>query len=148
MNSTDEAGYDILIDSPATAVSSTHYTERAYTIGRAFVRHALTSSVDGINDVIRWLYLPSIPGGLSLLKEVVAHSKLVLKRSNPTYNQVELPTDGEECKESGGVRTISAGAAQLLRRHVTALEDLLASDLAKSNPSSSHATSQELPSVQ
>lgn len=129
----------MLVDTPETAVASSHYTERTYTLGRGFVKHALTRGVVGMEPLVRWLYLPSQKGGLGLLKEVVRHSRGVLARSQNgggggvEEEGVQKGSDDrseEKTRErgSGNVVRVSAGAAQMLRRQLKPLEELLAKD--------------------
>ncbi|KAI9815588.1 MAG: hypothetical protein M1832_005449 [Thelocarpon impressellum] len=121
----NEAGYEILVGTEESSVASSHYTERAYLLGRGFVRHVLTQPVGALDDVIKWLYMPDHVGGPGLLKEVVSHALAVVARGQQNASEAESLAD--EGRERGGVERISAGAALLLKKHLTALQDILAS---------------------
>lgn len=98
----------------------------------------LTRPVEGFEEEIRWLYLPSYEqrGGLGLLRKVVEGMRSVVGRS-----ERRLVAAGEAGEVSGegiesvgaevgpeGVGRVSAGALVLLRRHSAALEEILVKD--------------------
>ena len=93
----------------------------------------MTRPVAGFEEEIRWLYLPEreSQGGLGLLRKVVDGMQRVVERSERRTEGEEGAGEGELPMEVGseGVGRVSAGALVLLRRHLTALEGILAENV-------------------
>lgn len=98
------------------------YTERAYVMARGFVKHALQSPVDGLDDVLRWLYHSDADGAPHLLKEVVDEARETMRRSENKISTVETL---ESVSEEDRPRRVSAGALRLLRNSIDILEKML-----------------------
>ena len=126
----DEAGFSIYQNTPEAHLNSLLYSEKAYILARGFIKRVLTRPVSGFEEEIRWLYLPSYErrGGLRLLRKVVAGMKDVVGRSERRIGDDRGVDVGAEVGTEG-VGRVSAGALVLLRRHLSALEEILAGDL-------------------
>jgi ubiquitin-conjugating enzyme E2 O len=103
-------------------LNSALYTEKAFILARGFVKHVLMHPIQGLEDVIRSIYLPGQEGGWNLLQEVVQQCKDIICRSEDKEAVPDIPVTPND----DGVLRISAGALILLRRNLTALEGILA----------------------
>ncbi|KAI9870884.1 MAG: hypothetical protein M1830_003669, partial [Pleopsidium flavum] len=122
----NEAGFDALIGTEESQITSAHYTERAFVMAKGFVRHALQHSVGGFEDVLSWLYLPGQGERPQLLRKILDESKGIIRRSEAKLGEGgEGPAGSSESAFSEGIARISSGALILLRKHVVALEDCL-----------------------
>jgi len=76
--------------------------------------------VPGFEEEIKWFYLPSYPGGPSMLPSVISHARKVVSNSS-------TGSSGNSSTEDGAmdVMKISAGAVVLLEKTLTALERIL-----------------------
>ncbi|KAF8456715.1 hypothetical protein BGX38DRAFT_1266455 [Terfezia claveryi] len=126
----NEAGFSIYQNTPEAHLNSLLYSEKAYILARGFIKRVLTRPVSGFEEEIRLLYLPSYEkrGGLGLLRKVVAGMKSVVGRSETRIGDGQEMDVGAEVGTEG-VGRVSAGALVLLRRHLGALEEILAGDL-------------------
>lgn len=126
----NEAGFSIYQNTPEAHLNSLLYSEKAYILARGFIKRVLTRPVSGFEEEIRLLYLPSYEkrGGLGLLRKVVAGMKSVVGRSERRIDDGQEVDVGAEVGTEG-VGRVSAGALVLLRRHLGALEEILAGDL-------------------
>ena len=154
----DEAGFEALVGSEDCQMGSIQYNERAYILARAFVKHVLQYPVGGFEEEIRRLYLQqgrSIENkngskGPNLLRHIVQHVNDVVHRSeNKEESGAErthslkntatttssssplLTSSATNLLEAGGVMKVSRGAVVLLKRHLIALEKILAEDEAQ-----------------
>jgi ubiquitin-conjugating enzyme E2 O len=118
----DEAGFDVLMGAEEAIINSALYTEKAFVLARGFVKHVLIHPVQGLEDVIRFLYLPDQDGGSNLLQEVIQQCKDIVRRSEDKRTVHNLPLTLED----GGVMRLSAGALILLKKNLTALEEIMA----------------------
>jgi ubiquitin-conjugating enzyme E2 O len=128
----NEAGYDVRAGSADSAVPSAFYSERTYFRSRDFVLQALTRclhrpgtgapgrSLDGFNDVVKWLYLSTEDTAPKLLEQAVQAAK-------------EIVADAENgvTPMRGALRSISKGAVVMLKRRLQELERAL---LANTSP--------------
>lgn len=93
-------------------------------MAKGFVAHALSQAVNGLDDVIRWLYLSNEEEGPALLPIVVGESNALLKDGDA------LQTEKSDSSSNGDKTTIrnetrmhlSSGAKMLLRKHLANLE--------------------------
>ena len=136
----DEAGFDILVGTEGSRVSSDHYRERAYLLGRAFVAHILAHPVQALEEVTRYLYGPDDDPeavGLSgvprqnLLEEFIQQTEHVIRRSE-SGSQSEPPEasmvgvrsqENGDGHENGEVTRVSAGALLLLKKHLRLIKE-------------------------
>jgi len=124
----NEAGFDALIGTEESLITSAHYTERALVMAKGFVRHALQHPTGGFEDVLPWLYLPGQGERPQLLRKILEESKEIMNGSEAKPDEGdETATSSSESRRSEGVMRISSGALILLRKHVVALESCLAS---------------------
>ena len=103
-------------------LNSALYTEKAFILARGFVTHVLTHPVQGLEDVIRSIYLPEQEDGWNLLQEVVQQCRDIICRSEDKH---AVP-DPSTVPDNGRVVRVSAGALILLKRNLAALEGILA----------------------
>ncbi|KAH0542786.1 hypothetical protein FGG08_002834 [Glutinoglossum americanum] len=118
----NEAGFDILLGAEETIINSALYTEKAFVLARGFVKHALTHPIQGLEDVIRSLYLQDQHDGSNLLREVIQQCKSIIyltEHSRALHGTPMMPSEG-------GAAKLSAGALVLLKRNLTALEEVRA----------------------
>jgi hypothetical protein len=123
----DEAGFEQLIGTEESRVSSDQYSEKARVMSKGFVLHALTSNIASLDNILTWLYL--VRHGPNLLKRVLASSNALLG-IGPAPGKAGQAAEGSEGLEgSGSARAnvapearVSAGAMILLRRHVVLLQ--------------------------
>ena len=86
------------------------YNENVYMMSKLFVKTALDKTPEGLEEVVKWLYLR--PGGRRLLRHVIEDSeKLVDGHSGQA-------SDDQLCKWLLPGTKISTGALVLLRRHL------------------------------
>ena len=124
MLSADEAGFDVLVGSEEARIPSALYNEKVYVMSKSFIKKALTSPLQGVDDIIHWLY--SSREGPKLLRRIVEDSRSLI-------SDVQVGSAGSHSQEEDSqvVRplvTFSAGALILLRRNLEWLEDYLLSD--------------------
>lgn len=124
--STDEAGFDVLIGSEDSRIPSQLYTEKVHVLSKAFIKTALTSPPQGLEDVIKWLYLTSTQPSPHLLRRVVKDSESSLAKSHCGMT-VNGARDMQN-EDASGRPNLSAGALVLLKRNLVWLKDLLERD--------------------
>lgn len=124
--STDEAGFDVLIGSADSRIPSELYTEKVYVLSKAFIKTALLLPPEGLDGVIKWLYLTSPEPGPRLLRRVVEDSEALLPESHAANAIDEARSQTNE--SAPGTTKLSAGALILLRRNLVWLKDCLDSD--------------------
>ncbi len=123
----NEAGFDALIGTEESQITSALYTERALVMSKGFVRHALQYPVGAFEDVVSWLYLPADGDRPRLLLKVLEESKEIIRLSDAKSEKTSAEDSGlVGFSSTAPVRKISSGALVLLRKHVAALEDFLA----------------------
>jgi ubiquitin-conjugating enzyme E2 O len=105
----NEAGFEVRAGLADATVPSALYSERTYFRSRAFITHALTNEIGGVDDVIRWLYANQELGAPRLLDRAIAAAKEVLE-------------SGDAVKR-GGLSRISRGALVMLKRELMGLEE-------------------------
>lgn len=110
----NEAGYDARMGTVEAKIPAALYAERSFLKTRAFIQHALTQGIQGFEEELRQLYVPS-PNGESprLLYRAVKEAMQVVHRS-----QAEPGMADDE-------RRISAGALIPLKRQIDALMMIL-----------------------
>ena len=122
--STDEAGFDVLKGSEESRIPSALYNEKVYVISKGFIKKALTSPLQGVDDIINWLY-SSREDGPRLLQRVVEDSRLLV--SDEHGGSVGSHPQGGDNQAVRPLATFSAGARILLRRNLEWLEEYLSS---------------------
>ena len=93
-------------------------------MSKGFIKKALTSPLEGVDDIINWLYLSRLDGP-KLLQRVVEDSRVLV-----SDGQADSASCRAQDGDSQAVRplvTFSAGARILLRRNLEWLEDHLSS---------------------
>lgn len=91
-------------------------------MSKGFIRTALTTTPQGLADVIQWLYVSSQPGP-HLLRRVVDDSKKLL--ANSATSSAVGNSSGEVRGGDSSRAKLSTGASILLRRNVDWLEDFM-----------------------
>ena len=118
----DEAGYEVLIGTPESAVPSALYSERAYLLSKGYIKFALSSPPQELEDVIRWLYINS--DGPRLLLRIVEDCKRM--KVSSLRGKEAMSHDAVKGKEGGwAAGRISAGAIIPLNKHLLWLEQFL-----------------------
>ncbi|CAK3764110.1 E2 E3 hybrid ubiquitin- ligase UBE2O [Lecanosticta acicola] len=111
----NEAGYEALVGTEQSTRASALYSERIFLRAKGFLLTALAdpaiSGLQGLHDVVRWLY--KSPHGPRLLDAVIKEVEEVLKMS-----------DGS--REPDGVNVLSKGACIPAKRLLARLQDLSA----------------------
>lgn len=148
----NEAGFEGYEQTKEYTNESLHYSEKAYVMGRNFVKHALSSPINAMEDVLAWTYLPRIRdhGGQlaalqedqsGLLKKVIVRSQALMNRSEELRApSKQLGGDDDVDRLVGGdgeggdetkvfMRPLSKGAFVMLRRTLKVLEDLNAQEI-------------------
>ncbi|KAL8793027.1 MAG: hypothetical protein Q9195_004338 [Heterodermia aff. obscurata] len=114
----NEAGFEILANTPDSVTTSAQYTERAFVLSRGFVQALFEKRPGGFDDVADWMYISR--KGPRLLETVVGEARALLQRKKE---------DGEGLEASPGFgngnRKLSRGAAILLERTVGWCEGFL-----------------------
>lgn len=95
-------------------------------MSKGFVKTALSTPPQGLEDIVRWLYLPSKQPGPQLLERIVKDSHALLPETNSTSVNPELAAEQDGGVEAGA--RLSAGALILLRRNLEWLQDRLIRD--------------------
>lgn len=151
----NEAGFEGYEETKEYTNESLHYSERAYVMGRNFVKHALSSPLAGVEDVLAWIYLPRTrdhSGQLAapwddrsgLLKQILVRSQALMDRSEELRSR-SCSTDagggdddtdrlvaGDGTRDGptkAFMRPLSKGASVMLKKTVKALEDLAAREI-------------------
>lgn len=118
----NEAGFEALVGTEESKMTSQIYSERAFVLSRGFVKTALQKGAPGMEDVIYWLYLDEVgPGMLELVIEeckILAGTKLM-------EQQIEQNQDGKagQGAEEPKIPRLSEGALVMLRRTLNWLEE-------------------------
>ncbi len=110
----DEAGYETRQGSEIARLPSALYTERTYFRARAFIIHALTHPVAGLEAELHWLYLDQADDAPKLLDRAIEAARDILAKSKKS-GEDEMLQD-EEPRD--GLRRVSVGAAIQLRRQL------------------------------
>jgi ubiquitin-conjugating enzyme E2 O len=120
----NEAGYEARVGSADSTVPSAFYSERTYFSSRDFIlqvlaqcvpalrRGAAVSPLDGLDDVMKWLYVSNADGAPKLLEQAVRAAK-------------EMVADAEKgvTPMKGPLLSISKGAVVMLKRKLQELEE-------------------------
>ena len=122
MLSADEAGFDVLIGSEEARIPSALYNEKVYVMSKGFIKKALTSPLQGVDDIIQWLY-SSHEEGPKLLRRIVEDSRSLI--SDAQVGSASSHSQGRDNQAVRPLVTFSAGALILLRRNLEWLEDYL-----------------------
>ena len=93
-------------------------------MSKGFIKKALTSPLEGVDDIINWLYLSRLDGP-KLLQRVVEDSRSLI--SDTQAGSASSHTQDGEDQVVRPLVTFSAGARILLRRNLEWLEDHLSS---------------------
>lgn len=112
-----------MVGSEEARVPSALYSEKVYVMARSFLRTALSSPLQGIDDIIRWLYLSSQPEGPHLLRRVVEDSKALLPDARIGSSN-NLLINGHNAGITEPAK-ISTGALILLRKNLDWLSEYL-----------------------
>ncbi|KAL9120604.1 MAG: hypothetical protein Q9187_002841 [Circinaria calcarea] len=120
----NEAGFNALIGTEESRINSALYSERALVMAKGFVAHALSREVNGLDDVIRWLYLSKEDEGPKLLPIVVGESNALLKGGDALQTETSdsLSNGDKTTIRNEGRMHLSSGAKMLLRKHLANLE--------------------------
>ena len=123
----NEAGFNALVGTEESRITSAQYSERALVMAKGFVRHALLHPVGGFEDVVAWLYLPGPGERPQLLQKVLETSKEIVRRSE---GKAGKHGEGAACplerSSPEAVTRVSSGALVLLRKHLLALDECMA----------------------
>ena len=112
----------MLVNTPDSSLPSALYSEKAYILSRLFVRTALEKPLQGLEDVIQWLYTSR--EGPELLREIVRDGQRL--RANSTQGQSSESNDFSNVEPKGWAKgRISAGAVMVLEKHLLWLEQFL-----------------------
>ena len=146
MHSIDEAGFDVLQNTPESRTPSALYTEKAFVLSKNFIQIALVKPPAGFVEIIKWLYHSSEPGP-KLLRTVVkecraycpdeplvvpsllpANLVTATRSMNPlltpsTLNEERSAVASDQ--ESERPARLSSGALVLLKRQLRWLEEWL-----------------------
>lgn len=112
----NEAGFATHIGLDEASVNERLYSERAYFLSRGFVKYALENAVEGLENEILHIYTDQ--DGPQLAKLVIEDGKQVIAQS-----EINGEDDGEW--EKGRVTRVSRGGLQVLKRTISALEQLI-----------------------
>ena len=138
----NEAGFESMGEENLYTRASLQYSEKAYVMARGFVKHALTSPVGGLQDVIAYLYLPPKTPGVAetsdaerkgnddLLRVVIDRSEALIERSAALRGSDEILVDGAGQPGNSTkafLRPLSQGAVVMLKKTVSSLRELLES---------------------
>ena len=125
----DEAGFDALVGSEESRLSSRLYSERALVMSKGFVAYALSHQVAGLDDIIKWLYLSRTAEGPRLLEKIVEESRILLQQPVPEEERDFLPQGSLDqtplVEQQRGRVNLSSGAKMLLQKHLTVLTRIL-----------------------
>lgn len=149
----NEAGFESYSEEKLYTRESQQYSEKAYVMARGFVKHALSSPVKGLEDVLAYLYLPPIHSAnnstvqtdhtessthtgdtnsdhRSLLGIVVERSEALIERSallRGTPDGLILVDGGGRLGDStkAFLRPLSQGAVVMLKKTISSLRELL-----------------------
>jgi len=122
----NEAGFDALVGTEESRITSSQYSERALVMAKGFVRHALVRPVGGFEDAVDWLYLPGRGERPQLLQRILESSREIVRRSEAKADKNGETLAGPGLASSEEVTRVSSGALVLLRKHVVALEECMA----------------------
>jgi ubiquitin-conjugating enzyme E2 O len=106
----NEAGFEVRAGLADATVPSALYSERTYFRSRGFIRYVLENNVDGVMDIIRWLYLDTEEGAPKLLDRALKAGEEVL-------------TSGETGVKRAGLSRISKGALVMLKRELIGIQE-------------------------
>ncbi|KAK5940058.1 hypothetical protein PMZ80_007476 [Knufia obscura] len=143
----NEAGFEGYEQTKEYNNESLLYSEKAYVMGRNFVKHALLSPVAGLEDVLAWTYLPKskhegqlaslLDDESGMLKRVIERSRSLVQKSEDIRapskqlggedddNDRLLSGEGKSDDETKVfLRPLSKGAFVILNRTLKVLEDI------------------------
>ncbi|KAF7586642.1 hypothetical protein BBP40_008533 [Aspergillus hancockii] len=132
----NEAGYEALAAGDHKNVESTQYTEKTFLLTRKFIQHALENPIAGLEDVLAWHYLAdprqeeNTCNRPRLLRRAIDEALYMIEHHNRTSAGKKL---SEEHAASAFVSRLSLGAVVMLRKHVTALEQIESAANARGN---------------
>lgn len=110
----NEAGYESRVGSEDAKVPSQLYSERTYFRSRAFITHALRNGVEGLDDLLEWLYCSAKEGAPRLLDKAVEAAREL----------IEAGEAGVDIR--AGLKKMSRGAIIMLERQLRELEEVKA----------------------
>ncbi|RMZ79795.1 hypothetical protein DV738_g3222, partial [Chaetothyriales sp. CBS 135597] len=134
----NEAGLEDFANEPNSGyeTESVQYNEKAYVMARRFVKHALTHTPAGIEDILAWLYFPPGEGDTpGLLQDVLSRGRAIISASKQArghdsaaqlLNQSLLDGAGRPSPIEGFLQPLSRGAIVMLTRLLNELTDCLA----------------------
>jgi ubiquitin-conjugating enzyme E2 O len=106
----NEAGFEVRAGLADAAVPSALYSERTYFRSRGFIRYILCNKIDGLMDIIGWLYLDPRDSAPRLLDRAFKAGEEVL-------------ASGEGGVKRAGLSRISKGALVMLKRELVSIEE-------------------------
>ncbi|MCJ1313729.1 hypothetical protein MMC25_007409 [Agyrium rufum] len=126
----NEAGYEALKGSADSEVTSNMYSERVLVLAKGFVTHALSHEIEGLHDVISWIYKPSHGKGPELLDRIMkeAAGLLVSAESDLTPSMdgadaMDIDGGNKRTRDSQHMMHLSAGAKVMLKRYLDGLTE-------------------------
>ncbi|EXJ82808.1 hypothetical protein A1O3_06623 [Capronia epimyces CBS 606.96] len=127
----NEAGFEGYEHDKKYTRESEQYSEKAFVMARAFVKHAILRPPGGLEDVLAWLYLPHKPTEpeSSLLGTIIHRSQQLIAKSE----EARLAGDEQLLDSAGGkdndtqvfLRPLSRGASVMLKRTLAELREHL-----------------------
>jgi ubiquitin-conjugating enzyme E2 O len=136
----NEAGFESYGEEKLYIRESQQYSEKAYVMARGFVKHAVSNPVEGLEDVLAYLYLSprrldatepsnstsSAHGGL--LRVVIDRSIALIEGSTALRGSDDVLVDGAGRPGDSTktfLRPLSQGAVVMLKKTVKSLRELL-----------------------
>jgi len=132
----NEAGFELYREEKLFTLESQQYNEKAYVIARGFLKHALLRPVEGLDDVLSWLYVPFLKLGeetdseqRNLLFKAIERTKRLMQKSEELKSKGGADSLVDGTGETGDaekvfLKPLSLGAMVQLRRTVTELEGI------------------------
>jgi ubiquitin-conjugating enzyme E2 O len=119
----DEAGFDKFASEGDRRIESSQYTEKAFVMTRAFIKHALEKPMGDFGDILAWHYLPGPEADdrPNLLQRAIAEARRMIDHHNTQSDQKE---ESDDAPASPFVARLSLGAVVMLRRHLDGLEKI------------------------
>ena len=132
----NEAGFETMQEERANLPEAMLYSEKAFVIARGFVSYALSSPVQGLEEILAWLYMPAGENSqdaaqCSYLQKIVWRAQQLIQSSEDSRkDSQEVLFDGKggsANKENTFLKPLSKGAIVMLKKAIFKLEDTLRS---------------------
>ena len=144
----NEAGFDTFKGQGEYGTEARLYTEKAFVMARGFVKHALTSGVAGMQDVLAWNYLsPPVDHGQEkestkrerMLNKVISRAHSLIQYATTSASGASSSTSppdralttsaltdggGDPSSTEAFLPPLSKGAIAMLRKTINALEKI------------------------